>query len=101
MRERENAGVGETNAIAKKLNPGTVSTYQAKARPKLSFGLGIIVGWLTDTHVASPARISVKNREPFRSFLWPECSSRKYRPNELLATRLFVRSIQVILRDRV
>lgn len=100
--KRENAGMGgETNAIAKKLNTGTVSTNQAKTKPKLSFSLGLIVGWLIDTHVARPARISVKNREPFRSFLEPECSSRKYRPNGLLATRLFVRSIQVILRDRV
>jgi hypothetical protein len=51
----------------------------------------------TKTHVARPARISVKKREPFRSLRAPENSRRKNRPIGLAATRLFKRSVKVIV----
>lgn len=45
--------------------------------------------------VASPALISVKNLEPFLSYLCPENSSRNRRPTKLVATAVLVLSTYV------
>ena len=49
-------------------------------------------------NVASPARTSVKNLEPFLSCLCPENSSRNRRPTMLLATAVFVFSTYTCIR---
>lgn len=58
---------------------------------------GIVSALDNNTHVARPARISVKKRDPLRSLRWPENSKWKYLPTGLSATRLFQRSTKVML----
>lgn len=75
-----------------------------------TFGYGLAIITITPqppssnkssyTHVANPARISVKNREFFLSFGAPENSNLNHLPKALCATLRLNRSAHVMLAGR-
>ena len=68
--------------------------------PPLNTSLIAIKVHIWSTHVANPARTSVKNREFFLSFEAPENSNLNHLPKALCATLRLKRSAHVMLTGR-